>query len=68
MTAGLGAAVATGILGAALGVVYVVGERSLAPIIVSHFIITAVIQPGILYAAFSEQMPRPQAGWWRGRG
>ena len=62
---GCGAVIATGILGTALGVVYVAGERSLAPVIVSHFLITATIQPGILFAAFSGQMPRPRAGWWR---
>ena len=61
---GLGAVVATGILGTALGIVYIAGERSLAPVSVSHFLITAVIQPGILLAAFSGQMPRPRAAWW----
>ena len=63
--AGLGATIATGAVGVVLGIVYVVGERSLAPVIVSHFIIDAVIQPGIMFAAFSGQMPRPVAGWWR---
>jgi hypothetical protein len=63
--AGAGAMVATGALGTALAVVYVIGDRSLAPVIVSHFVITATIQPGILFAAFSGQMPRPQPGWWR---
>ena len=56
---------ATGTLGTALAAVYVVGERSLAPPIFSHFIITATIQPGIMFAAFSGQMPRPEPGWWR---
>ena len=50
--------IATGTLGAALGVVYVVGDRSLAPVIISHFIVTATIQPGIMFAAFSGQMQR----------
>ncbi len=45
--------IATGAVGAALAVVYLIGGRSLAPPIVSHFIIDAVIQPGILLAAFS---------------
>jgi hypothetical protein len=53
--------VSTGILGAALGVVYLAGARSLAPPIVSHFIVTAVIQPGIIFAAFSGQMQRARA-------
>lgn len=59
---GVGTMIATGTLGAALGVVYLVGERSLAPPIVSHFIITAVIQPGIMFAAFTGTMHRPDRG------
>src|SRR5712692_2106763 len=42
---GLGAMVATGTLGTALAFVYVLGNRSLAPVIVAHFIVTATIQP-----------------------
>ena len=53
---GIGVMVATGTLGAALAVVYLVGERSLAPPIVSHFLITATIQPGIMFAACSGRM------------
>jgi hypothetical protein len=53
---GIGVIVATGTLGAALAVVYLVGDRSLAPPIVAHFVITATIQPGILFAAFSGKM------------
>jgi uncharacterized protein len=49
---GLGVVAATGFLGGALAVVYVVGGRSLAPVIVSHFFITATIQPGIMFAMF----------------
>ena len=56
LVAGVGAMVATGTLGTALGLVYVVGNRSLAPVIVAHFIVTATIQPGITFAAFSGQM------------
>jgi membrane protease YdiL (CAAX protease family) len=51
--------IATGTLGAALALVYVISDRSLAPPIVSHFLVTAVIQPGILFAAFSGQMRKP---------
>ena len=58
VSVGVGTMIATGTLGAALGVVYVVGDRSLAPVIVSHFIVTATIQPGIMFAAFSGQMQR----------
>ncbi len=53
---GIGVMIATGTLGAALAVVYLVGGRSLAPPIASHFLITATIQPGIMFAAFSGQM------------
>lgn len=65
IVAGVGATIATGIIGIAFAIVYVLGERSLAPVIVSHFIIDAVIQPGIMFAAFSGQMPKPKKGWWR---
>ena len=53
---GVGAMIATGTLGTALGLVYVLGDRSLAPVIVAHFVVTATIQPGIMFAAFSGQM------------
>jgi len=42
---------ATGIMGGLLAVVYVVGERSLAPCIVAHFLITFALEPGLLLAA-----------------
>jgi membrane protease YdiL (CAAX protease family) len=41
----------TGIMGGLLAVVYVVGERSLAPCIVAHFLITFALEPGLLLAA-----------------
>ncbi len=50
--------IATGTLGTALALVYVVGNRRLAPVIVAHFIVTTTIQPGIMLAAFSGQMRR----------
>ncbi len=53
---GLGAASATGALGAALAVVYAVGGRSLAPCIVAHGTITAVLEPGLMLAALSGEM------------
>ena len=58
---GVRAAIATGTLGTALAFVYVVGDRSLAPVIVAHFIVTATIQPGIMLAAFSGQTRGPVA-------
>jgi hypothetical protein len=42
---------ATGIMGGLLAVVYVVGERDLAPCIVAHFLITFALEPGLLLAA-----------------
>lgn len=56
---GIGTVIATGTLGVALGIVYLVGGRSLAPPIVSHSLITAAIQPGIMFAAFSGQVHKP---------
>jgi len=56
---GLRIMMATGTLGLALAFIYLVGERSLTPVIVSHFLVTATIQPGILIAAFSGQMRNP---------
>lgn len=61
MMMGVRVMAATGTLGTLLAAVYVIGERSLAPPIVSHFIVTASIQPGIMFAAFSGQMDRPHA-------
>ena len=59
---GLKAALATGTLGLLLAVVYLLGDRSLAPPIVAHFAIDAVIQPGILVSAFRGQWaPRAMA-------
>jgi CAAX protease family protein len=49
--AAIGAAIATTILGAALGVIYIAGRRSLAPCIAAHFLIDAVIEPGLLLSA-----------------
>jgi hypothetical protein len=54
--AGVGAMLATGTFGTGLALVYILGDRSLAPVIVAHFVVTATIQPGIMFAAFSGQM------------
>jgi membrane protease YdiL (CAAX protease family) len=40
--------VSTGILGIALGVVYLAADRSLAPCIVAHFFMTALTEPGLM--------------------
>lgn len=54
-------AVATGIIGAALAVVYAVGDRSLAPCIAAHFLIDAVVQPGLVLSAVSDEWDRADA-------
>ena len=57
--AGINAAISTFILGLALGIVYWVGDRSLAPCIVAHFVITALIEPGLLISAQKDKL-----GYW----
>ena len=52
------ASVITGLLGGALGVVYAVGGRSLAPCIASHFLITLALEPGLLLAAVTGEWRR----------
>lgn len=49
--AGINAFLSTFLLGAALAIVYTVSERSLAPCIVAHIVVTALIEPGMLIAA-----------------
>lgn len=57
--AGVNAALSTAILGLALAVVYWLGDRSLAPCIVAHFLITALIEPGLLISAQNDRL-----GYW----
>ena len=40
------------LLGIALGTVYLIGKRSLTPVILSHFLIDAVIEPWLLLSFF----------------
>jgi membrane protease YdiL (CAAX protease family) len=56
LRAAVGATVATGLLGAGLGAVYIVSGRSLAPCIAAHFLINALLEPGLVLAAVSGQM------------
>lgn len=49
------ASLITGVLGGALGVVYIIGERSLAPCISAHFLITLALEPGLLTAAITNE-------------
>lgn len=59
--AAIGATVATGFLGVMLAIVFVLAGRSLAPCIVAHFLINALIEPGLVLAATRGEMRR-QAG------
>jgi len=51
--------ISTSLLSFALAIVYLVSERSLAPFIVAHFMITALIEPGLLVAAKNDKI-----GYW----
>ena len=53
------ATVATSVLGMMLGVVFLLAGRSLAPCIVSHFIINLLIEPGLVLAATRGEMGSP---------
>lgn len=45
------AAMATGVLGAWLALVYVIGHRVLAPCVAAHVLINALGKPGLVLAA-----------------
>ena len=49
----LGSMIATGLLGAALAIVYLASDRVIAPCIWAHIIINAVIEPWLLVAAMT---------------
>ena len=53
-----GSMVATGLLGAALGVVYIVSDRALAPCIWAHVAINLVLEPWLLIAAMTRGFER----------
>jgi membrane protease YdiL (CAAX protease family) len=56
VAAGVNAVVSTTILGAALAIVYIVGDRSLAPCVVAHILITGLIEPGLIVAAIADRL------------
>lgn len=62
LAAGVNAAVSTSLLGFGLAVVYIVGGRSLAPCVVAHFAISALLEPGLVLAALKDRL-----GYWRER-
>jgi hypothetical protein len=49
----IGACIATGLLGALLGIVYLLGDRQLAPCIWSHMMINVAIEPWLIVSAVS---------------
>ncbi len=53
--AALRAAGITGALGLLLAIVYLLGDRSLAPCITAHFLITLALEPGLLIAAVTSE-------------
>jgi uncharacterized protein len=59
--AAIGATLATGFLGMMLAVVFVAAVRSLAPCIAAHFLINALIEPGLVLAATRGEMARRAA-------
>ena len=54
--AAIGATVATGILGAALALAYIASGRNVAPCIFAHFLINALVEPGLVLAAQRGEM------------
>jgi hypothetical protein len=56
LAAAVGATVATGLLGGALGVVFVASHRVLAPAVTAHFLINALAEPGLVLAAVRGEM------------
>lgn len=60
--AALGATVATGLLGTALAVVYVIAGRSVLPCIAAHALIDACIEPGMVLAACRGELGRLRPG------
>jgi membrane protease YdiL (CAAX protease family) len=64
LPAAVGATIATGLLGGALAIVYVLSARSVAACIASHVVIDMLIEPGLVLAALrgemqGRQMPQP---------
>ena len=62
VNAALQAVIGTTILGSALGLVYVLSDRSLAACVVAHFLISALIEPGLVLAAVRGQLGLRAAG------
>ncbi len=48
--------VSTAVLGALLGIIYIVGERNLLPCIVAHTLINLIVEPWLILSAVSGKM------------
>jgi len=60
LAAAICATLATGMMGLALALVYVASHRIVAPAILSHFLINAFAEPGLVMAAVKGEMGRQQ--------
>lgn len=60
LRAAVGATIVTGILGAFLAVVYLLSGRNVAPCVIAHFAINALIEPGLVLAVVRGEMGAPQ--------
>jgi CAAX protease family protein len=56
MRAALGAIAVTGVLGALLGLAFLLAGRSLAPCVTAHFLINLFVEPGVVLAAIRGEM------------
>ena len=56
LSAAIGATVVTGVLGFTLALVYIASHRLLAPCVVSHLLINAFAEPGLVLAAVRGEM------------
>ena len=61
--AAIGATMATGLLGAALAVVYLASGRNLALCIAAHFLINALAEPGLVLAATRGEITLASNSW-----
>jgi membrane protease YdiL (CAAX protease family) len=58
----VGAMAATGILGAALGIIYIVGGRSVGPCMAAHIAINLLIEPWLILAAATHSWRQRKSG------
>jgi hypothetical protein len=56
LRAAMAATIATSVMGTALAVIYLLAGRNVWPCVVSHFLITATIEPGLVLSALRGEM------------